>query len=303
MRFELTILGCNSAKAANGRHPTAQVLNIQDQLFLIDCGEGTQMQMDKYHIRRGRINQIFISHLHGDHIFGLPGLLTSYSLNGRTEPMTIFSPKGLEELLKITFLNSGSRLTYPIDFVEVDTTNSSQIFTNEILEVFTIPLKHRIPTSGYLFREKARPRNMIAEQIQVHEIPFTQINAIKAGADYIKADGMVIPNAQLTIDPPNPKSYAFCSDTMYQESVIPIIQGVDLLYHEATYLHEKVERAKTTMHSTALQAAQIAQQAQVGQLLMGHFSSRYADTRPLQKEARTVFENSLVAEEGLIYEV
>ena len=303
MKFELTILGCNSAKAANGRHPTAQVLTIKEHLILIDCGEGTQMQMDKFHIRRGRINHIFISHLHGDHIFGLPGLLTSYSLNGRKKPMTIFSPKGLEEMLTVILRNSGSMLSHPIHYVEVDTTQSYSVYENDFMEVSSIPLDHRVPTSGYLFREKARPRNMIAEQIEIHQIPYPQIKAIKAGADFTKPDGSVISNTALTTDPPRTRSYAFCSDTMYTESIVPIIKNVDLLYHEATYLHEKVERAKTTKHSTALQAAQIAQQASAGQLILGHFSSRYADASPLQAEAASVFANSVVAEEGMRYEI
>ncbi len=303
MKFELTILGCNSAKPANGRHPTAQVLNIQEELILIDCGEGTQNRMNDFGIKRGRIKYIFISHLHGDHIFGLPGLLTSYSLNTRTEPLTIFAPSGLQEMIEVVLKNSGSILSYPIYFKVTNPEISSKIFENEVFEVYTIPLQHRVPTNGYLFREKERPRNIIPEKIQEYEIPFSQIPAIKKGEDLKLPDGITIPNEELTLSPPPPRSFAFCSDTVYNEAIIPIIDGVDLLYHEATFLHERLQRAIQTKHSTALQAAQIAQKSNAGQLIIGHFSSRYRDVTPFLEEAQSFFEKTHVAEEGKTYQV
>ncbi len=303
MRFEVTILGSNSAKPANGRHPTAHVLNIQEQLVLIDCGEGTQNQMNAFGVKRGKINHIFISHLHGDHIFGLPGLLTSFSLDNRKEPLTIFSPKGLQEIIEVIISNSGSHLSYDLHFVETDPNTFSVIFENDVFEVVTIPLIHRVPTNGYLFREKPRPRTILSAKIEAYQIPYEKIKSIKNGADFMTSEGKIIENKELTIEAPKPRSYAFCSDTIYHEAIIPMIKNVDLLYHEATYLHDKLERARFSKHTTALQAARIAKKSNAQQLIIGHYSSRYKDVTPLLEEAQSIFENTLLAEEGKVYSV
>lgn len=303
MQFELTILGSNSAIPANNRFPTAQILKVQDHLYLIDCGEGTQMRMNDYHIRRGKINQIFISHLHGDHIFGLIGLLTSYSLAGRTTALDIYSPIGLEEIINVQLKNTASWIDYPLHFHVIDTTKNELIFEDNILTVHTIPLIHRVPTAGFLFKEKEHPLNIIAEKIKTYDIPYDQIKAIKSGQDFTTADGKQIPNQELTKPPVPTRSYAYCSDTMYNEAIVPLINEVDLLYHETTFSHDKIEQAKSTMHSTAHQAATIAQMANVGQLIMGHYSSRYIDLTSLLEEAIKVFPNTVLGIEGGKYEV
>jgi len=303
MKFELTILGSNAAVPGNGRNLSAQLLNVHEKYFLIDCGEGTQMQIGKFGIRKSKIHHIFISHLHGDHIFGLIGLLTSFSLDGRKEPIHIYSPKGLERLINVQLEISQSHLTYPLHFYEVDTTVHRLIYESDKIEVFSIPLKHRIEASGYLFKEKPLPLNIRAEKIEAHQIPYTAIPSIKAGEDYITPFGKCIDNKELTLPPKSIRTFAYCSDTMYIESLIPIIEGIDLLYHEATFANEKIEQAKITMHSTAQQAAAIAKMAKVKQLIIGHFSLRYKNVNVLLDEARAVFENTLAAEEGKRYEI
>ena len=303
MRFSITILGCNSALPAYGRFPTSQALNVSENLYLIDCGEGTQIQLNKFGIRRNRINQIFISHLHGDHVFGLMGILTSFSLSGRKKRLHIFSPAGLEEMIEVQVRLSHSKLSYPLEFHEIDTSTSSIIFEDKLLEVTSIPLKHRIPTTGYLFKEKRKPFNIIAEKLEMYQVPFTKITDIKNGKDFIHQSGKIISNKEFTMPPVLPRSYAFCSDTMYTESIIPIINGADLLYHETTYCHDLAERAKETMHSTALEAATIAKKAKVGKLITGHYSSRYAELSPILEEAKSVFQNVELGLEGRTFEV
>ena len=303
MRFELTILGCNAAIPSVERFTSAQVLNIQEHLFLLDCGEGTQIRMAAHHVSRAKIQQIFISHLHGDHIFGLMGLLTSYSLAGRTKALHIYAPEGLSEMIHVQLKYTESYLSYPLHFHVVDPTQSKMIFENAAITVHTIPLKHRIAATGFLFREKNLPRNMVKEKIETYKIPYQQINSIKAGADFITAEGQTIPNEELTIAPPKPRSFAYCTDTIYHEAIIPIIEGVDCLYHETTFAHDKLEQAIQTMHTTALQAAQIAKKAKVGKLIMGHYSSRYVALEPLLKEARSVFAESYLGIDGLTFEV
>lgn len=296
--MKLTILGCNSAIPANGRYPTAQVLQVENELFLIDCGEGTQMRMNEQHIARGKIQHIFISHLHGDHVFGLIGLLTSYSLNQRTSALHLYGPAGLEELISVQIKYTGSHLSYPLHFHVNDTETSQRIFSNSKIEVITIPLVHRVPCCGFLFREHPRPLNIISDVIAQYNMDYTAIKAIKDGADYITNTGERIPNHLLTHPPKRPRSYAFCSDTSYQPSIIPIIQGVDLLYHETTFMTDMSEWAMRTGHTTAAQAATIAQRAKVGQLVCGHYSSRYKDLQPLLEEARSIFPNTILGLEG-----
>lgn len=301
--FDLTLLGVNAATPAFDRHPSAQVLCIQEHYFLIDCGEGTQMQMLKYGVKRNKINHIFISHLHGDHIFGLVGLLTSYGLNGRLAPLDIFSPAGLQEMIDVQVRYAGGGLPYPVRFHEVNCSESAIVFENDQLTVRSIPLEHRVPTSGYLFKEKWRPRNMRPEKIQAYQIHFSEIPGIKAGADFTLPDGTVIPNAELTFDPPTPRSFAYCSDTRYTETIIPIIKGVDLLYHESTFCTEFQEQAELSMHSTAKEAATIAKKAGVKKLLLGHYSSRYRELDPFVEEAKSIFQESYLGEEGATHVV
>jgi len=295
MSFELTILGANSAMPAHGRHLSAQVLDVGEELFLIDCGEGTQIRMMDLKIKKHKINQIFISHLHGDHIFGLIGLLMTFELNGRTAPLHIHSPVGLKEIIDVQLNHEA---VYPLHFHVTNPEESVLLYENKSIEVYSIPLLHRVPCHGFLFAEKAKPANMRKEKIQEYNIPFSQIPAIKAGADHTTAEGVVIPHSEITIAPSPPCKFAYCSDTMYSEDIIPIIEGVDLLYHEATFMHDLLEQANKTMHSTALQAASIAKQAKVKKLILGHFSSRYGNLAPLLEEAKTVFGNTNIAVEG-----
>jgi ribonuclease Z len=303
MRFELRLLGTASAQPGLGRFTTCHYLNIQEHHFLIDCGEGAQMRMEQYKIKRSKINHIFISHLHGDHFFGLWGLLTSYNLNNRSAPLHIFSPPGLQEVLLPALSIGGAQLSFPLHFVEVDPAQSICIYENHQLSVTTIPLQHRIPACGYLFREKERPRNILGAKIQEYQLTIPQIKAAKAGEDIQLANGQIIPNTELTEAALPPRSYAFCSDTRYTESIIPIIKGVDLLYHESTFCEDNLHKAEVTMHSTAAEAARIAQAAGVGKLILGHFSTRYEDTAVFETEARAIFAEAYAAQDGLLVEL
>ncbi len=301
MRFELTLLGTNSAIPAFGRFPTAQVLNIRECLFLIDCGEGAQLRMAELKVRAGKIHQVFISHLHGDHIYGLFGFLSSLSLNGRKHALDIYAPHGLEEIVRVLFRYSGG-LSFPLHFHEIDTEEHRLLFENARVEVYSLPLLHRIPASGFLFREKELPRSMRPEKIQEYGIHFSHIPAIKAGAGFELPDGSVVPNSELTLPPPPPRSYAFCSDTAYSEALAPLIQGVGLLYHESTFCEDMREQAALTGHSTARQAAAIAKMAGVGRLVLGHYSSRYENLQPFLEEAREVFPNTELGLDGMVLE-
>ena len=303
MRFELTILGSNSAIPANHRFPSAQVLNVMDRLYLIDCGEGTQMRMTEYQVRRNRIHQIFISHLHGDHVYGLVGLLTTMNLNGRKEKMQLFSPAGLREFLESQFFYSQVVLAYELEFHVVDDQRHQLLFEDGVVEVYSIPLEHRIPSTGFLFREKQRQRNIQPTAITEYGLSIPQIEAVKRGEAVTVADGRIIANASITLPPYRSRSYAYCSDTCYLPQLQHLLRGVDLLYHETTFLHDMVDQAVKTKHSTALQAATLARDAGVGQLLMGHYSSRYKELSPLLEEARSDFPNSVLGREGGQYSV
>ncbi len=304
MQFSITLLGTNSALPSPERFTAAQVLQVQNKLYLIDCGEGTQIRMTQFGVRRSKIHQIFISHLHGDHFYGLMGLLTSFALNGRTAPIDIFSPPGLEEIIRVlVHYQGGNAFSYPIHFHQVDTTVYQLIYEDAALRVFSLPLKHQIPTAGYLFVEKERERNILPDKIAAYQIPVGWIRAIKQGEDFIASDGRVILNAELTRSPAPPRAYAYCSDTRYNETLIPLLKGVDLLYHEATFLHQDLANAKETMHATATEAAQVAAQAEVGTLILGHFSSRYKTTEAFIKEARAIFNATLAGYDGMIYNV
>lgn len=303
MRFDLQLLGTSAALPVNGRHTTAQVLTVEGQSFLIDCGEGTQMQMDAFKVRRHKIHQIFISHLHGDHIFGLWGLLTSYSLNSRRKKLQIYSPPGLEEVVMPALSIDGSDLGFEVEFIVVDPSHSNLVFANASIEVYTIPLLHRIPTCGYFFQEKQRTANIIPAKIQEYGLSVPQILTAKAGKSVVLENGQVLSPTELTVPAPPPRSYAFCSDTRYTESIIPIIKGVDLLYHESTFCEPLKAKAIATMHSTAREAALIAKQAKAGKLILGHYSARYPSPLEFEKEARTVFPESYAGRDGLIIDI
>ena len=300
MRFDITILGSNSAIPAFGRYLSSQVLSVQNNLYLIDCGEGTQFRIRDFKIKISKINQIFISHLHGDHYLGLVGLLGTLNLQGRKETLTIFSPTGLREIVEAHIKYGETQFGYELEFITVDTLQYQKIFEDKLLEVFSIPLKHRIPTAGYLFKEKPHPKNIKSESIKKFNLSIDQIKAAKAGNDLLTSDGTTIPNNQLTTNRRR-RSFAYCSDTVYTESIIPYIQNVDILYHEATYTDDMKKAAKQYMHSTALQAATVAKKANVGKLVIGHFSSRYESLESLEKEARTAFKDAFAAIEGKSY--
>lgn len=298
MSFSITILGCSSAIPTAERNSSGQIINYHDKLYLIDCGEGTQIQLRRYLNRIQRLHAIFISHLHGDHFFGLVGLISSLHLLGRTKELHVYGPQGLEEIILIQLSYTRTELAYNLLFHVTNPEISEMIYDNE-LQVTTIPLEHRIPTHGFLFKEKAGLRKIKQEVVLSEEIPYTAYDSIKKGADYVMPDGTIISNVSLTIAPPQPRSYAYCSDTRYTEAIIPIIKGVDILYHEATFLKDLAEQAQLKFHSTAEQAAHIAQLAGVKKLLIGHYSARYDDTQPLLDEAKSIFDETELAYDGL----
>lgn len=299
MEFELTILGSASATPMLGRHHTAQVLTVGREPYLIDCGEDTQSRLMEQRIRFGRINRIFISHLHGDHFFGLFGLLGTLQLQGRTEPLQIFGPAGLDEILTTQLRCSGTPLSYDVDFVAVDTEQHQLIFADQQVQVYTLPMRHRIPCCGYLFREQPRRPRLIKDSLPPGLTP-EQLQTLSRGEDLLDAAGQPwLRHTDVATPAPPPRAYAYCADTLYQESLAELVRGVDLLYHECTFLHELLDRAQQTGHSTARQAGQLARLAEVKQLLIGHFSSRYRDLQPLLTEARREFEPTQLALEGL----
>lgn len=303
MTFSLTVLGNSSAIPTSVRNPSAHLLNVNERFYLIDCGEATQIQLRRYRIKFQRIEQIFITHLHGDHFYGLIGLITTMQLLGRVKPLCIYSPPGLEEIIHIQLNLAKAELDFPLTFCELQADENKLIFEDGHISVETIPLNHRIPCCGFLFREKPRPRSIVREAIKKYKIPVESIHKIRTGEDFITEKGERINNAALTIAALPTRSFAYCADTLYNESVIPIIKGVDILYHEATFIHSKEAWAKKTFHTTSLQAAEIAKRAKVKQLIIGHFSARYKELEPLLEEARTVFPDTLLAEQGREYAV
>jgi ribonuclease Z len=298
MPFEVTILGSSSATPTVHRHPSAQVLNINDKLILIDCGEGTQVQLFRYKIRYQRINRIFITHLHGDHFFGLMGFLSTMHLQGRVNPLTVYGPEPLEEIIRMQLKVSETQLRYPLEFKAVSSQESSIVYEDHEIQVESILLRHRIPCTGYLFREKPGLRRLIKHKITEDGVPVAALPSLKHGRDYEDEKGRLFRYLEYTLEPRRSRSYAYCSDTIYHEAIIPQIANVDLLYHEATFAHDILPRAEETFHSTALQAGMIAQKANAGKLLIGHFSARYKDVNVLLKEAQTVFPNTHLALEG-----
>lgn len=293
MSTYLTILGFNSAIPTVNTSPTAQLLEMEERCFLIDCGEGTQVQLRKAKARFSKINHIFISHLHGDHCFGLPGLIASFRLLGREVPLHVYGPKGIKKMLDTIFTITETHRGFEVVYHELDKDYSEKIYEDNRVEVYTIPLDHRIYCNGYLFREKPRERHINMEEVSKYpEIETCDYHNLKAGKDFVLSDGYVLKNEILTTSPAPSVSYAFCSDTRYLESVIPIIKNVTVLYHEATFLHDLKEMADYTGHTTALEAATIAKKAEVEKLILGHFSNRYGDLTVFTDEARTVFPNS-----------
>lgn len=298
MTFQLKILGSNSAAPAHNRHQTAQLLNIQNHLFLIDCGEGTQLQLAKYHVKINRINHIFISHLHGDHFFGLMGLVSTMHLFGRKKDLHLYGPPGLAEIITLQLKYSESNLNFKIKLKELKNPSSEYIFENDFMTVQTIPLSHRIICNGFLFKEKKKPRKINKEKIP-DNFSLKNMAILKKGFDIKdEEDKILYKNEDLTLPPKPSFAYAYCSDTKYDESILPLIEGVDLLYHEATFMNDKKARASETFHSTAEQAAIMAKKAKASKLILGHFSVRYKDLSPVLDEAREVFDNTILAKEG-----
>ena len=298
-KFELHILGCGSALPTTRHFATSQVVNLRDKLFMIDCGEGAQMQLRKSRLKFSRLNHIFISHLHGDHCFGLMGLISTFGLLGRTAELHIHSPKGLEELLTPMLNFFCHTLAYKVIFHEFDTRQTSVVYEDRSMTDTTIPLQHRIPCCGFLFAEKARPNHIIRDMVDFYKVPVYELNRIKNGSDYVTPEGEVIANTRLTRPSDPPRKYAYCSDTIFRPEIVKQLSGVDLLFHEATFAESELARAKETYHTTAAQAARIALEAGVRQLVIGHFSARYEDESILLKEASAVFPNTILAKENL----
>ena len=296
-KFELHILGCGSALPTTRHYPTSQVLNVRDKLFMIDCGEGTQMQLRRCKLKFTRLNHIFISHLHGDHCFGLFGLISTFNLLGRTAELLIHSPRGLQQLMAPMLDFFCHQMTYRVLFHEFDTRQPQLIYEDRSLTVTTIPLSHRMPCCGFLFAEKEGQRHIIREMTDFYHVPISELPRLKAGADYLTPDGELIPNHRLTKPADPARRYAYCSDTLPLPAVARQVEGVDLLFHEATFASDGEARARETFHSTASQAARIALQAQVRQLLIGHFSARYDDEQQLLQEAQAIFPRTLLAHE------
>lgn len=299
MALTLTILGSSSALPTSDRFTSAHILNVYEHLFLIDCGEGTQIRLRQNKIRFSKINHIFISHLHGDHYFGIYGLLSSFNILGRKNSLHIYSHPGLEALINQNLICSGGELTYPIVFHDLNPNSEEHIYSDKKLDVYSFPLNHRIPTCGFVFREKPKFKKIYRSTIEKYQIPTSKIQEIKKGADYINMKGEIIKNEDLTINPEPPSSYAYCSDTLYSPEIVKQIKHVTLLYHEATFQNNLLDRANVTYHSTAEQAAQIAKDAEVKKLIIGHFSVRYKELDGFLNESRPIFENTDLAIDGL----
>jgi ribonuclease Z len=299
-RFEVNILGCGSALPTTKHVLSSQVVNLRDKLYMIDCGEGSQLQFRAMKLKFQRLNHVFISHLHGDHCFGLPGLISTLGLLGRTADLHIYAQPDAEKTFQPLLHYFCKELPYRVIFHPFNPARHELIFEDRTLKVSTIPLKHRVPSAGFLFEEKAKSPHILREMIDFYRIPVSRINAIKQGADYLTPEGTIVANRFLTRPAEPPRKYAYCSDTAYYEKIIPVIEGVDVLYHEATFSNEDLARAKETYHSSAQQAASIAKAAQVKQLVLGHFSARYPDETVLLEEARQLFPATVLANERML---
>ncbi|HXB42062.1 MAG TPA: ribonuclease Z [Bacteroidia bacterium] len=301
--FEVTVLGSGSATPSLIRNPSAQLLNASGHFFLIDCGEGTQIQLRKNSVKLQRIGCILISHLHGDHYFGLTGLLQTMHLLGRKTKVTLICPPELKEIIDLQNKHSQTGLSFELEYIFTDPKNQKKVYENNSLEVYSFPLNHRINCTGFLFKEKVGLRKIIKEKLQKHKISVAEINNLRLGFDAKDENGKTVLNKDLTHEPLPVRSFAYCSDTVYDEKIIPFVKGVNLLYHETTFLEAEIIRAKKTFHTTAMQAANIAKRAGAKQLLIGHFSARYGSTTDFLKEAQPVFENTLIAEEGMTFKI
>lgn len=302
-KFEVTILGCGSAKPSTRHFPSAQIVNVRDKLFLVDCGEGTQIQMCRNRIRFARMDNVFISHLHGDHCLGLIGLISTFDLLGRTADLNVYAPAQFEKILfdEINFFSRG--MGYKVVFHAVDTKKHEILYDDRSLSVYSIPLNHRLPCSGYLFVEKPTLPHIRRDMIDYYNIPFYAIRSIKEGADWITADGTTVPFERLTFPADKARKYAYCSDTAYLPELKDYINGVDVLYHEATFADDFANLAAERLHSTARQAATVARDSGAGKLVIGHFSSRYDDENILLEQAKEVFPNTIIAKENLVIKV
>lgn len=298
MKFEVKVLGSSSAHPAQGRHPSAQVLNAHDKLYLLDCGEGTQIQMHRYNVKRGRINHIFISHLHGDHVFGLVPLLTSYALYSRTDPLYIYGPEPLASFIHHQLECMSAKLPFELVVKELTHGTKEEIMNDGNIRVSAFPLLHRITTYGYFIEECPRPPHILPDQMEKHQVELSKIPRVKKEATVTNIKGEEIPTELLTTPADPPRSYAYMSDTAFSLDFADHIRNVNMLYHEATFTHDLKERADKTMHSTAREAAQLAEEANAGKLLLGHFSSRYSDLTVIEEEAGEIFENTFLAIEG-----
>lgn len=303
MSFSITILGSSSAKPTVGRHPSGQTLNLHEQYYLIDAGEGVQQQLFRYGINPLKLRAIFLSHLHGDHCFGVFPLLSTLNLYGRKTPLEIFAPAPFGEILEYHCRYFDTDLGYEVRWHEVDTTAHSLLYENRTLEVWSVPLRHRVPTAGFLFKEKEPPLNIEKFKIEKYGLSIAQITAAKRGEDLLLESGELIRNEELTYRPYRARSYAYLSDTNFSAKAARLCHGVDLMYHEATYAASEQHAARDRGHSTTLDAAKAALQAEAGGLLIGHFSSRYKDLQPLVEECRTLFENTRIAEEGTTFTI
>jgi len=303
LKTTLTILGCGSALPTCKNFPSAQMLEIREKQFLIDCGEGTQIRMRQMGLRTNRLGHIFISHLHGDHCFGLIGLISTFGMLNRTADLHIHAQPDLEVILAPQLKYFCEDLSFKVIFHSINTRKNELIYEDRSVKIFSIPLKHRVPCCGFLFEEKPRDRHIIRDMIDFYHIPTWRILKIKQGEDFVTEEGEIIPNERLTSASEPPKRYAYCSDTAYSEKIIPIIDGVDCLYHEATFLNEESIRSKQTEHSTAYQAAKIAKKANVKKLIIGHFSARYINQNELLNEAKAEFENTILGEDMTVYEI
>ena len=302
-KASITILGCGSAMPTRKNFPSSQILEIRDKQFLIDCGEGTQIRMCQMGVKPNRLGHIFISHLHGDHCFGLMGLISTFGMLNRTAELHIHTQADLEKVLQPQLQYFCTDLSFKVIFHTINTRKHELIYEDRSVQVYSIPLKHRVPCCGFLFEEKPRDRHIIREMIDFYQIPTWRILKIKQGEDFITNEGEVIQNALLTTPSDAPKRYAYCSDTAYSEKIIPIIEGVDCLYHEATFMEDELIRSKQTEHSTARQAGEIALKAHVKKLIIGHYSARYTNQIELLNEAKAVFENTVLGEDLTEYEI
>src|SRR5690625_876592 len=289
--MKLTILGCYSATPRADAHPTAQVLQIRNHTFLLDCGEGTQRQLRKYKVSFARIKHIFITHLHGDHVYGLIGFISTMSLLNRQQELTIYGPNGIKELIEVQLRISKSRVSFPLKFQELSSKKPQLIIEDDKVSLKTIHLQHRVYTNGYLFKEKPKNRTLLIDEVEKHNIDVAFYNNIKAGKDVVLDNGKVIPNEKLTTPSPPPKSYAFCTDTVYKPDIVPQIKNVTTIYHEATFKEDKLDLCDFTQNPTAKQAGMIAKQANAKKLILGHYSSRYKSLQGFKTEAETVFTN------------